>query len=180
MKLHSIVPLTRANGPGRRTAFWVQGCTLACPGCINPATHPDKARRVLTVAAMLDTIHPDAEGVTLTGGEPLQQREESFAFLAAAKASGRNTVLFTGYSQEEILAMPSGANILLACDAIIAGRYRQDLRRERRPLLASDNQRLLIPPGSAWEKNHAEVFWRLPFLEFTFNLDALPVITGVP
>src|ERR1700691_3577776 len=35
-----IVPVSRANGPGRRAVLWFQGCTLNCPGCFNQASHP--------------------------------------------------------------------------------------------------------------------------------------------
>ncbi|MBA3821603.1 MAG: 4Fe-4S cluster-binding domain-containing protein, partial [Deltaproteobacteria bacterium] len=27
---------TEAEGPGRRWALWVQGCTIRCAGCCNP------------------------------------------------------------------------------------------------------------------------------------------------
>ena len=33
MRIHRIVPRTRAEGPGWRFALWVQGCHNGCPGC---------------------------------------------------------------------------------------------------------------------------------------------------
>ena len=40
MLVHGFVPVSRANGPGRRAVLWFQGCTLNCPGCWNQASHP--------------------------------------------------------------------------------------------------------------------------------------------
>ncbi|HZI36693.1 MAG TPA: 4Fe-4S cluster-binding domain-containing protein, partial [Acidimicrobiia bacterium] len=31
-----FLPATDAEGPGRRAALWVQGCSIRCPGCFNP------------------------------------------------------------------------------------------------------------------------------------------------
>ena len=35
MRLHHFLPHSRANGSGIRAVLWVQGCSLACPGCFN-------------------------------------------------------------------------------------------------------------------------------------------------
>jgi pyruvate-formate lyase-activating enzyme len=40
MLVHSFVPVSRANGPGRRAVLWFQGCNLNCPECWNQASHP--------------------------------------------------------------------------------------------------------------------------------------------
>jgi anaerobic ribonucleoside-triphosphate reductase activating protein len=40
MLVHGFVPVSRANGPGRRAVLWFQGCTLNCPECWNQASHP--------------------------------------------------------------------------------------------------------------------------------------------
>ena len=42
--IHAIEPRSRANGPGARFVVWLQGCTLGCPGCFNPATHARRRR----------------------------------------------------------------------------------------------------------------------------------------
>ena len=59
MLVHGFVPVSRANGPGRRAVLWFQGCKLNCPGCWNQASHPfegaptddgsDIVRRVLAL-----------------------------------------------------------------------------------------------------------------------------------
>jgi len=39
MLIHGFVPVSRANGPGRRAVLWFQGCNLNCPECWNQASH---------------------------------------------------------------------------------------------------------------------------------------------
>lgn len=39
-RVHAVEPRSQANGPGVRFVVWSQGCTLGCPGCFNPGTHP--------------------------------------------------------------------------------------------------------------------------------------------
>jgi anaerobic ribonucleoside-triphosphate reductase activating protein len=42
LRLHGFVARSRANGPGIRAVVWTQGCTLGCPGCFNPGSHPSE------------------------------------------------------------------------------------------------------------------------------------------
>jgi pyruvate-formate lyase-activating enzyme len=53
LNLHALWPRSRANGPGVRMVLWLQGCTLGCPGCFNPATHAPESRWQVPVAEML-------------------------------------------------------------------------------------------------------------------------------
>ena len=36
IRVGAVVDDTVAEGPGRRFAVWVQGCSIRCPGCFNP------------------------------------------------------------------------------------------------------------------------------------------------
>ena len=69
-------PVT-ALGPGRRLGVWVQGCPLACPGCIardtwDPAGGHEVAVADLT-AVWQAAVDDGADGLTVSGGEPLEQ-----------------------------------------------------------------------------------------------------------
>src|SRR3972149_712339 len=44
LRLHALLPRSRANGPGMRAVIWFQGCTRGCPGCFNPETHASGSR----------------------------------------------------------------------------------------------------------------------------------------
>ncbi len=128
LRVHAFEPRSRANGPGARFVVWFQGCTLGCPGCFNPATHAtdlgggpslDALIAELTRAAHAGSI----EGLSLSGGEPLQQPAAARALLDAARALGLSTLAFSGYTLEEIHALPGGPEVLARLDVLIDGRY---------------------------------------------------------
>lgn len=127
LRIHRFLPFSLANGPGVRTVIWVQGCSLKCPYCYNPETHPFTDGEYVSVenlfrrvAALKDTI----EGITVSGGEPLQQQQPLLALLSQVRhETPFSVLLFTGYTWEEVQQMPV-AHALLACvDVLVAGRY---------------------------------------------------------
>lgn len=127
-RVHATEPRSRANGPGARFVVWMQGCTLGCPGCFNPTTHEAGGGRevpVAELAAELAAAHRThgIEGLSLSGGEPLQQPAAAAALLDAARALGLSTLAFSGYTLEEIRALPGGPEVLARLDVLIDGRY---------------------------------------------------------
>jgi anaerobic ribonucleoside-triphosphate reductase activating protein len=125
VRVHAIEPRSRANGPGTRFVVWLQGCTLGCPGCFNPATHDAAGGRAATVAELADQLATTRgiEGLSLSGGEPLEQPEAAVALLDAARALGLSTLAFSGYTLAEIRALPHGPDVLARLDVLIDGRY---------------------------------------------------------
>lgn len=105
----------------------MQGCTLGCPGCFNPTTHDAAGGRVVEVAELADEMARaqslGSEGLSLSGGEPLQQADAAVALLDAARALGMSTLAFSGYTLDEIRALPRGADVLARLDVLIDGRY---------------------------------------------------------
>ncbi len=65
----------------------------------------------------------NVEGLSLSGGEPLQQATACVAVLDAARALGLSTLMFSGFSIEEIRALPGGRDVLARLDVLIDGRY---------------------------------------------------------
>ena len=127
LRVHRFLPDSLANGPGRRAVLWLQGCTLGCPGCFNPETHSSSAGKLISVDEVFDLITArtdTVEGVTFSGGEPLQQ---SWPLLSLVDRLRRETslslLLFTGYTWQEVLALPVSASLLDHLDVVIAGRY---------------------------------------------------------
>ncbi len=128
LRVHATEPRSRANGPGSRFVVWMQGCTLGCPGCFNAATHPTDGGRVVDVAELVAEIasaHASApiDGVSLSGGEPLQQAAAAVELLDGVRALGLSTLAFSGYTLDEIRALPHGADVLARLDVLIDGRY---------------------------------------------------------
>jgi anaerobic ribonucleoside-triphosphate reductase activating protein len=125
--IHDFVPISLANGPGRRAVIWVQGCTLGCPGCYNAELLPVAGGRLVPIRTLFDDIvalSGDIQGITVSGGEPFQQTEPLAALLRLVREqTGLSVVVFTGYTWSEVTAMPGGAALLSSIDVLIAGRY---------------------------------------------------------
>jgi anaerobic ribonucleoside-triphosphate reductase activating protein len=128
LRLHSFLPASTANGPGMRAVLWLQGCSLACPGCFNPATHSFEGGETVLVEDLVQRLAglPDIEGVTISGGEPLQQRPALLALLRRLRQTTSLSVLvFTGFTWEEVQRFPEAAELLPCIDVLLAGRYEQ-------------------------------------------------------
>lgn len=146
MRIHSFLPRSRANGPGLRSVLWLQGCTLACPGCFNPATHDPDAGREVDEASLARMIIDDhgafVEGITISGGEPFFQENALEGFLAVIRAaSSLSVLLFSGYGIDEIERKKHGPAVLSKTDILVEGRYERN-RRLGKGLLGSSNQRI--------------------------------------
>jgi anaerobic ribonucleoside-triphosphate reductase activating protein len=154
LRLHAFLPRSRANGPGWRSVVWVQGCSLGCPGCFNPQTHSrEEGGETLEVAEVMRRIlAAGTEGLTVSGGEPLQQADAVVALFEAARAAGLSTLLFTGLTWEEVQRLPLAPRILRCVDVMMAGRYVVE-RRVAHGLLGSANQTVhLLSPRHTLEE----------------------------
>jgi anaerobic ribonucleoside-triphosphate reductase activating protein len=171
-RIHAVEPRSRANGPGARFVVWFQGCTLGCPGCFNPTTHDALGGRTVPVAELAEELARAArgvgasserriEGLSLSGGEPLQQPEAARALLDAARALGLSTLAFSGYTIDEIRALPGGPDVLARLDVLIDGRYVAGDRLAT-GLRGSANQRIQLltdryTPGDVEQTPVAEI-----------------------
>ncbi|HET6585898.1 MAG TPA: 4Fe-4S single cluster domain-containing protein, partial [Nannocystaceae bacterium] len=143
------VPCTIAEGPHRRFAVWVQGCTLACPGCCNPELWSRSGGRTIEVAALVDAVlaareRSDIEGITVIGGEPLEQLAGVAALAHAVARTGLGVVVFTGYTLALAQALPGFAALWDTLDTLVDGRFDARARaRETRRFVGSTNQQLV-------------------------------------
>ncbi|HEU4735296.1 MAG TPA: 4Fe-4S single cluster domain-containing protein [Kofleriaceae bacterium] len=150
-RIHAFEARSRANGPGARFVVWFQGCTLGCPGCFNPATHDGAGGRAIALDELIGELtraHQGGgiEGVSLSGGEPLQQPEAARALLDAARSLGLSTLAFSGHTIDEIRALPGGPDVLARLDVLIDGRYVAG-ERLATGLRGSANQRIQLLTG---------------------------------
>lgn len=155
IRLSRVMAPVRTLGPGRRVAVWVQGCTLACPGCASADTW-DPAAGVGTevdslVAELAATVvAQDLDGLVITGGEPLQQHEAVLAVIdGLTEVLGErrgDVVLFTGYAASA--ARRLAPTLLDRCAVVVAGPYRAPHSGDE-PLVATDNQQVLFASAEA-------------------------------
>ena len=144
LRIAQLVADTEAEGPGRRFALWVQGCTIRCPGCCNPEMFGADKGRVedsATLAAQALAI-PGLEGVSLLGGEPAEQPDAVADFCERVRAGGLSVMLYSGYTLAELKGRPGVARLLEAVDLLVDGRYEQSLPEKKRRWLGSSNQQL--------------------------------------
>lgn len=177
-RIHAFEPRSRANGPGARFVVWFQGCTLGCPGCFNPTTHDTAGGRLVALDELVDELtraaHAGSDGLSLSGGEPLQQPEAARALLDAARALGLSTLAFSGYTLAEIRALPGGPEVLARLDILIDGRYVAP-ERLATGLRGSANQRIQLLTG---RHTRAEVE-ATPVAEIRIGPTGDVILTGV-
>lgn len=145
VRVASIVRKTEAEGPGRRFALWVQGCTIRCDGCFNPHMWSANGGRTTAVDELLEQIaSADVEGITVLGGEPFEQAGALGHLAAAVRELGLSVMTFTGYEYEHLAGpdAPAGAKDLLAdTDLLVTGPYLAEAPDRVRPWVGSTNQR---------------------------------------
>lgn len=166
-------------GPGERVVVWVQGCTLRCPGCMVPETWFPSGGRAVEPAELAREILAaagPAVGVTVSGGEPMQQPAAVAELLAALCGTGLDVWLYTGYTLEELLARedPDVDRVLSWVDVLVDGRYVK-VRPEARGYRGSANQRLVPLTGRALPPSAAP-----PRVQLVLDEAGRLVVVGVP
>ena len=195
LRVHSLLESSAANGPGRRAVIWLQGCSIACPGCWNPATHSQSAGSRWTVQeilAWLDSvrIRSGVSGVTVSGGEPLEQAPGLVQLLELVRVQlpDFSIGLFSGYSETELdlgnyLCFPPASRTLKrrlwqrirrTLDFAVLGRYNR-LAPSSDPLITSRNQRLRLYSG-----RYSPADFGTQQVEVTIDGNGFTQITGFP
>ena len=145
----NIVPVTEAEGPGKRFAIWFQGCPLRCAHCCNPemlAFRDDIGSPLSDVLDQVDeaiTAH-QIEGITLLGGEPFAHCESAAALASAAQEKDLSVMVFSGYTLAQIhdLADPFAAKLLQGIDILVDGTYDAEKPDQHRRWIGSTNQEI--------------------------------------
>jgi anaerobic ribonucleoside-triphosphate reductase activating protein len=194
MLLHAIMPASRANGPGLRCVVFVQGCSLNCPECFNPRTHAlcgtDLAVDAI-LAKLLDHYGQHSlDGVTFSGGEPLEQAEDLARLLRGLRSAlpMLSVGMFTGYAESELETgryftrhgvdadrrRALWRSIRGQLDFAVMGRYNR-LQPSHAPMCSSANQVLRL-----FSARHTEMDFGAQTLEITIAADGLTRTTGFP
>lgn len=147
LNVAAIVDATAAEGPGTRTAIWVQGCLKRCPSCCNPDFLKLEPANVIAVEQLKKQIqsnkeHFGIEGITLLGGEPVLQAPGLSELAEFAQCIGLSVMLFTGYKLEELKEQQfNGIDKLLQyVDIVVDGEFELDDIEQNRNWVGSENQ----------------------------------------
>jgi anaerobic ribonucleoside-triphosphate reductase activating protein len=194
MLIHGFVSHTQVNGPGVRAVVYFQGCNLGCAGCWNPATHAfaGRSRGVQDVAEQVAAAHRTSaiEGVTFSGGEPMQQALDLLDLIRLLKRTRPELSIgmYSGYTEPELesgrywtrYGIGQEARRLIwedikqHLDFAVLGRF-VAVRPSALPLRSSANQVLRLF-GDRYREEHFRP------LEFEVHIEAqgLVRITGFP
>jgi anaerobic ribonucleoside-triphosphate reductase activating protein len=197
--VHGKLETSTVNGPGNRAVIWFQGCTLGCKGCWNQETHAfeGKYMSVQDVLAWIEALPKDIEGITFSGGEPIQQGSELALLMIHIKhfRPDLSIGMYTGYTLKELEAgqfqmmayrptesptMVQGSaerwNIIKRyLDFAIMGRYNEQQATSEKPMCGSRNQEVVFF-SDRYTKDDLEE----QAFEMIIGDDGLVSITGFP
>lgn len=146
LQVAALMPNVQSLGPGLRFVLYLQGCTRKCLGCLSPGWQKSNPKKRLEVQEIFKTIYTtctsEYEGITISGGEPLEQLEELQYLLSWIKDyTSLGQILYTGYTYQEVLQRRGIQKLLQTIDLLITGPYIQELDNDK-GLMGSTNQSL--------------------------------------
>lgn len=144
-----IQPDSIVDGEGIRTVIWTQGCSHNCPGCHNPETHSFDKGIIKDIEELKEEISNlrNQDGITLSGGDPLFQVEQSLEIAKHAHSIKLNVWCYTGFTFEKLIAMSSFnkkiLELLSNIDILIDGPFILNERSLNLKFRGSRNQRII-------------------------------------
>lgn len=147
IRLSGVVNDSIVDGEGIRYTIFTQGCPHHCPHCHNPQTHDPHGGYDADTETILSAIaeNPLLDGITLSGGEPMQQPVACAVLAQGAKNLDLNVWVYTGYTWEQIM-QKNDSNIqklLQYTDVLIDGAFVYSLRSLELYFKGSSNQRTI-------------------------------------
>lgn len=126
--------------------LFLQGCSIRCEGCVNRHLwdfgRGDDATTDEIIAVCKEN---QVEGITLHGGEPLDQADGLYPIVKELKDSGFTIILFTGYNKKELTL--NQRKIWDLSDMIICGKFDLNKRNIYLQFRGSTNQRIIRRKG---------------------------------
>lgn len=153
-----------ANGPGIRATVFVTGCSRRCVNCFNEEYQDFNAGSEWTAAEterLISYLQDDTNsGLTLLGGEPMENAEDLLALVQAVRRAvpEKSIWVYSGFLYEEILTQPARKALLEACDVLVDGPFVDALKDPGLYFRGSSNQRV-IDVAKSREAGKAVLLW---------------------
>jgi len=184
LRFSSIVSPTYVDGPGRRAALFVQGCSIRCPGCQNRHLWPASGGHLARPAALAQILAETELPITISGGEPFDQAASLYALLWHVHnlAPRRHIILYSGRTFEALVAMGrfEVLGALVLADILVDGPYIQEQDDAGMQYRGSRNQRVIdlattlrLPAGMILCRGPMLLDWDTPELILTDEGDLL-------
>lgn len=139
VRIHSIdFSGSICDGPGIRTVIFFQGCNRNCQGCHNPQTWNIDGGTPWKVLNLAEYIFQNSktERVTISGGEPLLQKEALVHLIRLLR--GFDIAVYTGFNFAEI-----PTEIISNINYVKTGEFIQGLKSSIMPYIGSRNQNFI-------------------------------------
>lgn len=154
MRVLTITSPDMENGLGCRLTIWFAGCSHHCPGCHNQHTWDYNQGTALFDPTVLSKIYTDVDkdyiaGITLAGGDPLSQSDESLNELLSfikefkQKYPTKNIWIYSGAVYESDSKHPIKKSILDLCDVLVDGPFIIEQLDTDIAFRGSKNQRII-------------------------------------
>lgn len=168
MRVLTITTPDIENGFGNRVTIWVAGCNRHCPGCHNPHTWNYNQGKELLDDSVLDKIMIESsydyiQGITLSGGDPFDQDEESlkelltFIKIFKLEYPNKDIWIYSGGLYEDFLKNDIIREILLWCNVLVDGPFVQEKKVLDLPFRGSTNQRIIDLKKSLYSDKIIEI-----------------------
>ncbi len=149
MRYAQIRQFDVANGEGIRVSVFVTGCTHKCPECFNELyqdfAYGDEWTEDTTELLLSYLRNPAVSGLTLLGGEPMQNTWLTSVIRRVREElpANKNIWIYSGYTYEQILANDSRRELLELCDILVDGLFEVDRLNLKLRFRGSENQRVI-------------------------------------
>ena len=182
MRIERAVNYVTTLGPGRRLCIWVNGCPRSCRGCVSERLRiPDPTCEVDIYEYFADYNIENADGVTVSGGEPFMQKDELLLLVKYLRSRGVSDILvYTGYTIEELREMrdPAVFGVLSQISVLIDGPYIDTLDFGKGNMKGSENQKIIYLDESVRERYEAYISDVRAPMETVLGSTALAI--GIP
>lgn len=152
---------TSVDGPGLRTSVYFAGCLHRCPGCQNPDSWDFEAGTPYSVESLAEILVNEGFDVTFTGGDPAYMAPALVPLAEKLRHEGIRIWMFTGFTFDELTALPAMDRLLPLIDVVVDGPYVESLRDLTLRFRGSSNQRLVDAGRSLAAKS--VILWEDPF-----------------
>ena len=125
------------DGPGIRTVLFMQGCDLHCKGCQNKSTWNINKGIEIDVDDLINELNKKVfnKKITISGGEPLMQKEALIELINKLSNLGFDIALYTGHQKEDVPII-----LIEKIKYLKTGNFIQKLKTTIKPFVGSENQ----------------------------------------
>lgn len=125
------------DGPGIRTVLFVQGCDIHCPGCQNKSTWNINNGNDIDIDYLANLLNKNVinKKITISGGEPLMQKDALVELVKKLYEFGFDIALYTGHKKEDV-----PQEIIKYLKYLKTGSFVEELKTTTKPYVGSTNQ----------------------------------------